>query len=714
MSFPYHLPNRLFRSLRHVAIAAALSVAAIEGAAQGAPPRSDVEQRLSGLAGIERARALAGLVDAYRLDQPDRALTYGREALQLFERHTDPVSHVSTLNEMGWAHMTLGRYDSAQIYLESGRELGGRLGVRAGEARALSNLGTLHQRMGNPNEAVSLFTEALEIQRAIGADADAATSLNNLGYVYSTDLADYGRSLAYHAEALTIRQRLGDQAAIALSLNNIGIVYGRLRQHDRAMSFFERALAMRRQLGQQTRIAATLHNIGDTHLETGHLRRALAAHREALAVRETLQDPSAIATSHGMIGRILLAMDRPDSARAELLTALRLGEQVGDRGLNARTLIALSEAERAAGRLAAAESYARRALALAEEMGSRDRLRAATQELGRVQEARGDLSGALASLRRSHELGDSIFTAETSRRVAQLEHLLAQEHQTAELEQLRLKEAMARLQATERAAQRNAIAGVAIVLGLLGLLLYWRRAERGRLAESASMTDPLTGVKNRRYLDQTVPKDVAAVLRRYESAQERGGRPTEADLVFLLLDLDDFKRVNDEIGHAAGDRLLRTIANTVQGVVRDSELVVRLGGDEFLVVLRFCDRDQAPLVAERLRREISNLAATSKGSVHRTTCSIGFAAYPFDPDAPDQFDWREVIAIADIGTYAAKRRGRNRWVGYSRGDGPMPPPAGEWTVETVDALIEEGRINRHESNHAGRADREGLTAGAGR
>lgn len=668
------------------------------GPGQQAPSRAELEARLPDLTGVERARVLSRLVDAYRLDQPERALEYGREALRLLARHTDPVAHVATLNEMGWAHMTLARYDSATAYLERAREMGGRLGDRAGEARALSNLGTLSQRVGDPNRAVSLFTEALRIQRELGVDADVATSLNNLGYVYSTDLADYGRSLAYHTEALAIRERIGDPGAISLSLNNIGIVHGRLGQHERALAYFERALAIRRELGQQTRIAATLHNIGDIHLEAGDPGRALEYHREALAVRESLEDPSAIAFSRATVGQILLAVGEPDSARAELLAALRMGERIGDRGLNARTLIGLSQVERADGQAAAAEAHARRALSLAEEMGSREMVRRATAELAAAQEQSGDLAGALETLKRSHDLADSIFTVETSRRVAELERLITAEQQEAELERLRRDEALARLQASQRAAQRNAVAGAALVLGLVGVFVFRRRVERARYAESASVTDALTGAKNRRYLEQTLPMDVAASLRRYRSAAERGELPVEADLVFLLLDIDDFKGVNDEIGHAAGDRLLQSVASAIQSVVRDSEVVVRLGGDEFLVIMRFCDRAQAPVVAERLRREISELRTTLPGgrTLH-ATCSVGFAAFPFDPAVPDAHGWRDVLAIADAGTYAAKHDGRDRWVGHSVGEGP-PPREQNWDVATVDRLVAEGRIVRQTSN----------------
>jgi hypothetical protein len=82
---------------------------------------ADLESRLAGLTGLERARALTQLVDAHKIDDPERALRYGVEALHLFEATPDSAAHASVLNEMGWAQMTPGRYDSATTYLDRAR-----------------------------------------------------------------------------------------------------------------------------------------------------------------------------------------------------------------------------------------------------------------------------------------------------------------------------------------------------------------------------------------------------------------------------------------------------------------------------------------------------------------------------------------------------------------------------------------------------------------
>ncbi len=645
----------LFRWIAVVGWCAALAMPA-QAQSAGA-----LEARLPSVMGSERARTLAQLVRALESDQPVRALAYGRDALVLLDALPDPATRAATLAEMGWAYMTMSRYDSAVAYAERGRDVAAAAGARAEEARALSNLGTIAQRRGDPDAAIALFGRALEIQRASGTLTDVATSLNNLGFVYGSDLAEYEHALELHAEALHIRERLGDSTAIALSLNNIGIVYERLRRADQALVFFERALAMRRALGLKARIAATLDNIGSLHMTRGDARKALAAHRESLAIRETIADPSAVAQAHRNVGLAYLALGRLAPARGEIAEAVRLGSAIEDKGLLARNLIALAAVERARGDAAAAERAAERALAIARTMAtSRDLRLRAWEALSEAQAVAGRHAAALASFKRVRAVGDSIFDEATSRRVASLGRQVEQERREREVQLLRVE-------ASYRTEQRNTLAIAAALMLVAGLVAYWRRVLRTRRAETLSTTDPLTGVRNRRYLEQIIAGEVAGSLRRHRSAAEQGSAPEDADLACLLLDIDHFKQVNDTYGHAVGDRLLVEMARALERVCRGSDVVVRWGGEEFLILGRFADRSHTAAHAERLRRVVERLAVPvgeAGGPTLRVTCSIGYAVFPLDVQHPEALSWDEIVRVADRALYAAKRGGRNQCSGH--------------------------------------------------
>ncbi|MEO5353329.1 MAG: diguanylate cyclase [Magnetococcus sp. XQGC-1] len=164
----------------------------------------------------------------------------------------------------------------------------------------------------------------------------------------------------------------------------------------------------------------------------------------------------------------------------------------------------------------------------------------------------------------------------------------------------------------------------------------------------SSLRDPLTTLHNRRFLEEYVLTLESATKRR------------KTRLSVLLLDLDHFKEVNDTWGHDAGDSVLKGFAKVLSAqVVRSSDLVIRYGGEEFLVILQGNDSSFGTSMAERVRAAVENLRIPTNGVVLRRTVSIGVAHFPDDGDTI-----AEVIKRADLALYQAKEGGRNRVVVY--------------------------------------------------
>ncbi|MEM7280486.1 MAG: two-component regulator propeller domain-containing protein [Pseudomonadota bacterium] len=180
----------------------------------------------------------------------------------------------------------------------------------------------------------------------------------------------------------------------------------------------------------------------------------------------------------------------------------------------------------------------------------------------------------------------------------------------------------------------------------------------------ASHTDALTGLRNRRYFFEQVSEEISSVPVVPE-LDRRVPYSYGADYVFIMVDLDHFKPVNDTHGHVAGDQMLLQVKDVLLNSVRSTDVVIRWGGDEFLVVARQASDEEACELVERIR---SNIAATvfslGSGQVARTTTSIGFAAYPFLEDRKDLLTWEQVLKIADLAMYESKEQ-RNAWTGIS-------------------------------------------------
>ena len=196
--------------------------------------------------------------------------------------------------------------------------------------------------------------------------------------------------------------------------------------------------------------------------------------------------------------------------------------------------------------------------------------------------------------------------------------------------------------------------------GAFGVFVLRRRVQR--LLESTQMLsnlDPLTGLYNRRYLVEQAP-------RLWRQARRDGTR-----VAAMVLDLDHFKRLNDEHGHAAGDAVLRAVADSLTATVRPADVLARTGGEELVVIGLVSDPDEASRLAERLRRAV---AATNTEDGHAVTASIGIAlTRPVDgEDAPDAL-WR-LIDRADVAMYEAKQAGRDRVASISLPQARSPHP----------------------------------------
>ena len=217
--------------------------------------------------------------------------------------------------------------------------------------------------------------------------------------------------------------------------------------------------------------------------------------------------------------------------------------------------------------------------------------------------------------------------------------------------------------------------------------LRWHSLELQRKnleLQEISFTDSLTGVWNRRYLEEILTAEAGQVLRNYERA--RGGdirKIDHRDLVFIMVDMDFFKEVNDVHGHPAGDRLLQRVAERLGKVVRKSDVLVRWGGEEFLIMSRSADPFGIPAFCERI---LDVMAAEAFDLGHgiqvRKTCSVGWASFPWCRAAYEAVCAEEIIELADTALYRAKAGGRNQGVGILPGDGAVAAPH----AITLDAL----------------------------
>ena len=164
-----------------------------------------------------------------------------------------------------------------------------------------------------------------------------------------------------------------------------------------------------------------------------------------------------------------------------------------------------------------------------------------------------------------------------------------------------------------------------------------------------SETDEMTSLKNKRSFNETLSREIKKAAR------------YSRKFSILLIDADNLKEVNDGFGHGAGDQLIKVLANTMKESLRTSDVVARIGGDEFVVLLPEADRKHALEAGERIRSSTANTSFDRDGQRVDMTVSIGIASFPDDGESLE-----EIMENADRALYKSKKTGRNRVTPYAR------------------------------------------------
>ena len=350
-----------------------------------------------------------------------------------------------------------------------------------------------------------------------------------------------------------------------------------------------------------------------------------------------------------------LSQGRPDEARrlvqAALPTLVRFRDDDAQRVARHNLALALI-GERD---FAAAKEQINLAAALPRDTELRQA--EALRELGAAWLRAGQHQEALQAYHAERKFTQSAQARARDVALAEVRQRLGSSAQEAKL-QLLQRESQVREQTLSNQNSVRWVGAAALVLVLLSLSLGGVLLVRNRMAHRAlrrnqsllrslSERDPLTQLSNRRQF--------------HKAMSRRGSDPLEGTLV--LVDIDHFKRINDAHGHAVGDAVIRAYAERLQRAVRDGDLVVRWGGEEFLIYAPSLKVLHARAWIERLMPSLNSTpVALPDGSTLDVTCSLGFLTLPLPPLGV-RLSWERAVHWADLALYAAKNRGRRRAVG---------------------------------------------------
>ncbi len=497
-----------------------------------------------------------------------------------------------------------------------------------GDATVLADAAALcaraHAIKGEPENAVRLLDELLRAPGDQFSSTSRAAMTSSLGVAYDA-LGKYPEALDCLQEAHAAYTDVGDRRGMANARLSMGVVHSRCCDHAIGSGHYAAALGPFEQLNDYAATVRVLNNIGLNQRNLGEFDASLVTFDRAIDLAKAHALVSLLPTLAGNRGRTLLALGRLDEA-AEGFDH-NAGGNAGNSWINSRLDAQLGHAQVASarGQHATVVASLRELIPQLAKVAMLDDEVRAWGLLAESLEAEGDSTGALHAYKQLRERERLWLDQRANTRMRAstvMTDLHAARHEAKEEHRLRDELAKAHAALAIESAERRARADE----------LYQQSREDG-----------LTGLPNRRDFTERMIEECRRA-QRFDTA-----------LCIAMVDIDHFKRVNDTHGHAVGDQVLIEVARRLRNALRPGDLVARLGGEEFAVLLPHATAHDAAMLCERLRvalidSPIAIKAAAKKADV---TVSVGFTCYT-PPESTDA-----ALSRADARLYAAKSAGRN-------------------------------------------------------
>jgi len=597
--------------------------------------------------GVARAGAVdAGrlprmLDEAQRIRASDKARA--RQLLDAVEREkpADPeiVARVQLL-ECKWADTPPPAYGAVTVGLAAA-ERAGSVGLRA---KLLACRAAAMAVDGKAVAAEQEYGNAVVLARKVRDVPLEAETLGNIGYL-QYERGAMADALANLQNAYRLSAQLGDEKGRLEALSNIANVYAdeHVAQYDRAIEYYKQLLNEYEKHGQPSDVADTMFNIASTFQTKGDFRAAELHYRRALAAFQKLGRGSDIAFTKRDLGLALMKQGRAAEA-LPLLDASVAFYEGHDEANAAHARQFRGMAYRRVGRLHDALRELDTARRFYERENNVRFLEKNVEETALVYSQLGDWRAAYDASVRHAALAQTLATSRNDELSSRLRVAFDTEKKDQENRALARENGLraVALREAERSGKLQiAVSALIALLAAALAILFWRQVVNTRRMRSMAMTDELTRLPNRRHI-------LAAAEIAFDAAK-REGRPAAV----IVLDIDHFKRINDTWSHAAGDTVLQSVARACRVALRPADLIGRIGGEEFLVVLHSATSSQAHEIAERLRLSVERLDLSSIAPDLHVTISLGVCV-------TSDYNTSAAIAAADSMLYRAKESGRNR------------------------------------------------------
>jgi len=564
------------------------------------------------------------------------------------------------------AHHRLGQHDRALPLCDQALALGRQAGDRDAVARALLAKAYSLFGMNRMAQSHQLVWEAEKIAASSQDKGLRVRTLISSGESFAED-GNFPTALTRIQAAATLARQSDSPLLPVISLNALAYLYNQMREHAKAFEALDEAYRAAEMLDSPGRMAILKTTEYGIAVDSGDVQRGLKALRAALALARRIGADPMIATALVNLSDCSLKLHDYRNALSYAEQALAQAQRMHDERLLATARMNIGQVYLAMGRLAEGKARIEEGMAWFEKSGHKPDLQASLAEYGDALERAGDYAAALSAYHRERKLSNELFEKRRQNAMVELQEKYEADKRQRQIELLRQENQVKSAEIDNRRLQQRIWWLLALVFALasvmVGILYRKVRQANARLREKnlelkrQSARDPLTGLYNRRHFQEFMRGQQAG-------PNKDGTKNDELAGALFLLDVDHFKHINDTYGHGAGDAVLREIADGLREILRETDMIVRWGGEEFLAFLPAAPRERLDEVARRLLTGIPARRVAWQGMTLTVQVSIGYAPFPLAPDHDAEgLSWERAVNIVDMALYLAKGHGRNRAYG---------------------------------------------------
>ncbi|MFZ4873773.1 tetratricopeptide repeat-containing diguanylate cyclase [Janthinobacterium sp. Mn2066] len=578
-----------------------------------------------------RAEFLTQLSNArMRLGQNDIAMQLAEELIAYAKTNHDDVALAKGLLNKAYIKFAMNeRHVSHQLAFEA-EKIANQTSNLSVRVQAMIGAGQSWAEEGNFPLALAKLQAAVDLARQSDSPWDLAASLNALAVLYR-QMREYDKGFQALDELLVLTGRLGSPGRMAQAKNTEYGLALDAKQPVRGQRALLDALALERKLDAKGMLAPTLVNLSDSYLKQGDYQQAQRYGNEAIKAAQLVNNGLIEAAAHVNIGQAQIGL----------------------------------------GRLAEGKRSVEAGLAYYERTANQPDMQEILLEYGQTLERAGDMRGAVAAYHRERSISNQLFEKQRQKAVYELQEKYEAEKKQRKIELLSRENQVKSAEIDNRRLQQRIWWLLALVLAMASVIvgMLYRKVRHANVQlnvknqelKRQSSRDPLTALYNRRHFQE--------FMRQHGShagklAPRQAMTDTDAEIVgaLFLLDVDHFKQINDHYGHAAGDLVLTTIAETLHDVLRETDMIVRWGGEEFLAFLPAVTRGGLDDIALRILNGVAAQTVHYQGQAISVHVSVGFAPYPLAP-LGQALSWERSVNLVDMALYLAKAHGRNRAYG---------------------------------------------------